>query len=139
MDTESEIRERAAQEKNDTPDVVDDGDSSSDGGDQDDDPSSYGGIPIPSISRKHLVVLGAALALFIAWKLYQSNRESGGSGIDDARTAEWDPDVEVEDEDLEREDIEVPQSNENPLAGDKAVTEEFRKRGIINDVDDGED
>lgn len=137
MDTETEIRERAEQEKNETPDVVDAGDSSSDGGDQDGDPSSYGGIPTPSISRKHLLVVGAILGLYIAWKLYQSTSDStSGTGIDDARTAEWDPDVGVEDEELEREDIEVPQSADSPLAGDKAVTEEFRKRGIINEMED---
>lgn len=129
MDTEQKIRQKEQQtEQNETPTLaVDD-----DGGDDDASSSSssggFGAIPTPSLSKKHLALIGAVVAAIIIWKLYQRGSSSSGQ--------EWTaPEVDDDDGVDEPGDIEVTPDQANPLAADQQVAEAFRKRGIINGDD----
>lgn len=119
MDTEQELKQRHESE-NETPELDDDGDG-----------GVAGQIPTPSIERKHLLAIGAIVAIVLAIYLYRQGDGSNGS-LDDV-TGEIETEATVEDED---DEIHVPQKNSDPLAGDEAIIEEFREREIIGGDDE---
>lgn len=131
MDSEDEIRERAQRDgNNETPDLADDH--------EDDDDLGEDGLPVPSLSRTQLAVIGVIVAVVIILILYQREQDEGS--LQDAVDHDFSSDVEIEaddedgDGDLELE-IEVPVNSQDPLAGDEAVAEAFRKSGRLSDED----
>lgn len=132
MDTEQEIREREQQKNSDTPAL--DGDDEGDGGDGD------GGLSLPSLSKKHMAILGVVVALGVAYWLYkrQDDGGAGGSGTLDSARSEVDGTTEatVEGDDEDDDEIRVEHDPNNPLAADETVVKEFRDRGIISDPDE---
>jgi hypothetical protein len=125
MDTETEIKQRERSETNRTPAPADEnGDETGD-----DDGGMLGGLPVPSISRKHALIIGGIVAVVvIVWWL---QRDEAGDSLDDVRQNDYEGKVAVEDEEGS-EQIEVPINSEDPLAGDEAVTKAFRESGRIS-------
>lgn len=124
MDTETELRERTQSEKNETPSI-------DEGGDGDGGGSVAGQIPTPSVDRKVLLAVGVIAAAIIAWKLYQ--RQQGGGGAESLNSARENLDAEATIEDGEEKELSVPDGSWSDK--DSAVTEQFRKRGVISGED----
>lgn len=130
-ETAQDIRQREQQSTtNETPAVVDDGDGG--GG------SSGSSLPVPSINRKHMAVIGAVVVAIVAWKLYQrQSSSSGGSLAEDRENINKRQEAEAApEEEEERERINVPIDPSDPLAADKAVTEALRDSGKLKDPED---
>lgn len=91
-----------------------------------------GGLQMPSIDRKVLLIL-AALALVVALVVWK--RRAGGQS---SKTTTEEADEEANKDEIEPRggEIDVPDGGGDPLAGDEAVTEEFRDRGVLSDPED---
>jgi hypothetical protein len=118
--TETDLRKRHQERTNETPEI----------GEEDEDPPTE--IPAPSIERRHLLAIGVVVAILVAIYLYH-RYDTGGQSLDGVRSEPLDPEATIEDS--EDEEIHVPHESGNPLAGDEAVTEEFRDREIISGED----
>lgn len=132
QDTEAEIRQR--EQSNETPDIAadDDVDEQDDGG---------SGLPIPNLTRKQWAIIGGIAAAFILWQLYKRNRDadSGGvsmSGASSDETAEEAAELAEEEAEADQGDnfrVDNWRDDEDPLAGDEAVTAALRESGTIGD------
>lgn len=85
------------------------------------------GLSMPSIKRTHLVVAGLAVALILAWYLY-NRRDRGLASSDesdesDEQDGEMLPDRE--------QPIEVEDSSKDPLKADESIVSTFVERGIL--------
>ena len=122
-DSKTELRKRHQAETNETPEI-----NADDGSD-----SRIGEIPMPSIERKHVLIIGVIVVTIVVLYLYRRQHSSTNTSLDDVRSADLDPEATIEDD--EADEIAVPQETGNPLAGDAAVTEAFREREIISGED----
>lgn len=131
-DTETdEIRQLA--QSNDQPAIADDQ------GGQPDVEDGDSGLPTPSLSRKHLLVIGAVVAVAVAiWWLKSRDTDGGasagktGESVADVKSTDMTPEsAEINGDDEEDETIEVPQQPDNPLERDEAVAEQLKDRGKL--------
>ena len=113
---------------NDVPTLSDGGDDQGDGGDD------SGGLPVPSMSKKHAAIIGGIAVVIIAWKLYKMSDGQHSNELAQAASQDFESEASVDDDDGDQPEIRVPTaSTSDPLAGDEAVTEEFRKRGVLGE------
>ncbi len=125
--TAQDIKDREQQSEMDEPPEIADGD------DSDDESSS---LPLPSIDRRHVAVIGVILVAVVAWKLYQRRNSSSGSSIAAEREKlEKRHEVEAAPDEQEEERINVPIDPSDPLAADRAVLEALRNNGKLYDPD----
>lgn len=133
-DPTAELRERHEQEKNETPQIDDGPDDVDDGGGG----GIGGAIPTPSVDKKLMVGIAVVAAAIIAWQLYkrqQSGTSGSGGSLDEATGDGLTAEATIGDDELEQEDIRVP-SQGNATEKDAAVTEAFRKRGVLSSKED---
>lgn len=135
MDSATEIQQREAQQQNqpdtETPEVSDvGGDGSS---------SSSSSVPLPSISKKHLLIIGAIVAIAVVWHLSKNNEPGSGKPTESLKEAkeqvEQEATVEANPDNIDQPRIEVPKDPADPLAADAAVLNALRKAGKLEDPD----